>query len=113
LTDVYLLALAVRRGRRLETFDRSISLAAFRGATAAHLVVLWHVNHLCEARAPIGAISFAAAARSTQRHTAVPMHETRPNVGYFYLLKFAFDGHGRAWRLQAAHEGSARNAGAD
>jgi uncharacterized protein len=40
ITDSYLLALAVARGGRLVTFDRSLSLAAVRGATAAHLTVL-------------------------------------------------------------------------
>jgi uncharacterized protein len=40
LTDVYLLALAVRHGGRLVTFDRSIPLSAVAGATADHLVVL-------------------------------------------------------------------------
>lgn len=37
LTDVYLLALAVRRGGRLATFDRSIPLGAVGNATEAHL----------------------------------------------------------------------------
>ena len=41
LTDVYLLGLAVRMDGRLATFDRSIPLAAVRGALAdQHLVVL-------------------------------------------------------------------------
>ena len=40
LTDVYLLALAVQRGGRLVTFDRSIAIAAVHAATPAHLVVL-------------------------------------------------------------------------
>jgi uncharacterized protein len=40
LTDVYLLALAVKNGGRLVTFDRSIPLAAVRGAEARHLVVI-------------------------------------------------------------------------
>jgi toxin-antitoxin system PIN domain toxin len=40
LTDIYLLALAVRRKGRLVTFDRSISIAAVREATPEHLVVL-------------------------------------------------------------------------
>ena len=40
LTDVYLLALAVRRGGFLATFDRSIPLKAVRGARAGDLVVL-------------------------------------------------------------------------
>jgi toxin-antitoxin system PIN domain toxin len=40
LTDVYLLALAVRRDGRLATFDRSIPGKAVRGARAGHLVVV-------------------------------------------------------------------------
>ncbi|WP_310569715.1 TA system VapC family ribonuclease toxin [Gemmatimonas sp.] len=40
LTDVYLLALAVRHGGALVTFDRSIAVDAVRGASAASLVVL-------------------------------------------------------------------------
>jgi uncharacterized protein len=40
LSDVYLLALAVRHSGALVTFDRSIGLSAVRGATAAHLVLL-------------------------------------------------------------------------
>lgn len=40
LTDVYLLALAVARGGRLVTFDRSLSLAAVAGAQKKHLVVI-------------------------------------------------------------------------
>jgi hypothetical protein len=40
LTDVYLLALAVKNGGRLVTFDRSIPLRAVRGAEAHHVVVL-------------------------------------------------------------------------
>ena len=40
LTDIYLLALAVKNGGRLVTFDRSIALAAVRRATPDHLVVL-------------------------------------------------------------------------
>jgi hypothetical protein len=39
ITDVYLLALAVKNGGRLVTFDRSIPLAAVRGAEPRHLVV--------------------------------------------------------------------------
>jgi len=39
LTDVYLLALAVRHGGVLVTFDRAIAIEAVRGATAS-LVVL-------------------------------------------------------------------------
>ena len=37
LTDVYLLALAVRNDGRLVTFDAGISLSAVRGAKARHL----------------------------------------------------------------------------
>lgn len=37
VTDLYLLALAVRRGGRLVTFDQSIASAAVRGADARHL----------------------------------------------------------------------------
>jgi uncharacterized protein len=40
ITDAYLLALAVRHGGRLVTFDRSIPLSAVAGAEARHLVVL-------------------------------------------------------------------------
>jgi uncharacterized protein len=40
LTDIYLLALAVKHGGRLVTFDRSIPLSAVHGATAGNLVVL-------------------------------------------------------------------------
>ena len=40
ITDVYLLALAVKNGGRLVTFDRSIPLAAVRGAEPRHLVVI-------------------------------------------------------------------------
>jgi uncharacterized protein len=40
LTDVYLLALAVKNGGRLVGFDQRIALTAVRGATAAHLVAL-------------------------------------------------------------------------
>jgi toxin-antitoxin system PIN domain toxin len=40
LTDIYLLALAVRHDGRLATFDRRISLAAVRGAEPRHLVVI-------------------------------------------------------------------------
>jgi len=40
ITDLYLLALAVRHGGRLVTFDAAISLPAVRGATARHLVQL-------------------------------------------------------------------------
>lgn len=40
ITDVYLLALAVKNGGRLVTFDRGIALAAVRGAEARHVVML-------------------------------------------------------------------------
>jgi toxin-antitoxin system PIN domain toxin len=40
VTDVYLLALAVRRAGRLVTFDRRITAAAVPGASAAQLVVI-------------------------------------------------------------------------
>ena len=40
LTDVYLVALAVRHSGRLVTFDHSISIQSVKGAKAAHLVTL-------------------------------------------------------------------------
>lgn len=40
LTDVYLLALAVRHGGRLVTFDGTIAIAAVKGARKEHLVDL-------------------------------------------------------------------------
>jgi toxin-antitoxin system PIN domain toxin len=40
LTDVYLLALAVKNGGRLATLDRTVPLAAVRGAEPRHLVVI-------------------------------------------------------------------------
>lgn len=40
LTDIYLLALAVRRNGHLVTFDRSIPLRAVVGAKASHLKIL-------------------------------------------------------------------------
>jgi uncharacterized protein len=40
ITDVYLLALAVRHAGRFVTFDASISLDAVRGAGKKHLVAL-------------------------------------------------------------------------
>jgi toxin-antitoxin system PIN domain toxin len=40
LTDVYLLALAVRRDGRLATFDRSIPAKTVRGARADHLALI-------------------------------------------------------------------------
>lgn len=40
ITDAYLLALAVRHGGALATFDQRIGLNSVRGATAEHLVLL-------------------------------------------------------------------------
>jgi toxin-antitoxin system PIN domain toxin len=40
ITDLYLLALAVRRQGRLVTFDGAVPLAAIHGARPAHLVVI-------------------------------------------------------------------------
>lgn len=40
LTDIYLLALAVRHGGRFVTFDAAIALDAVKGAKAQHLVKL-------------------------------------------------------------------------
>ncbi|MCF8476765.1 MAG: PIN domain-containing protein [Pseudolabrys sp.] len=40
ITDVYLLALAVKNGGRLVTFDRGIAIGAVRGAEAKHMVSL-------------------------------------------------------------------------
>ncbi|MBK7003887.1 MAG: VapC toxin family PIN domain ribonuclease [Burkholderiales bacterium] len=40
LTDLYLLALAVRNGGRLVSFDQRIPLSAVQGARAEHLVKL-------------------------------------------------------------------------
>ena len=40
ITDVYLLGLAVRKGGRLISFDRSIPLNAVAGGESRHLVVL-------------------------------------------------------------------------
>lgn len=40
ITDVYLLGLAVRKGGRLATFDRSIPVSAVRGAGPEHLAIL-------------------------------------------------------------------------
>jgi uncharacterized protein len=40
ITDVYLLALAVKNGGRLVTFDRGLPVKAIRGAEGRHLVVL-------------------------------------------------------------------------
>jgi toxin-antitoxin system PIN domain toxin len=40
ITDVYLLALAVKNGGRLATLDHGIALRAVRGAEPKHLVVI-------------------------------------------------------------------------
>jgi uncharacterized protein len=40
ITDVYLLALAVKNGGRLATLDRNVPLGAVRGAEPKHLAVL-------------------------------------------------------------------------
>lgn len=40
ITDLYLLALAVRNGGRLVSFDQTIALSSVRGATARHLHLL-------------------------------------------------------------------------
>jgi predicted nucleic acid-binding protein len=40
LTDVYLLALAVKHGGRLATFDRTIPVSAIRGGELQHLAVV-------------------------------------------------------------------------
>ena len=40
ITDVYLLALAVKNGGRLATHDRSVPLGAARGAEPRHLAVI-------------------------------------------------------------------------
>lgn len=40
LTDMYLLALAVKNGGRLVTFDAHIAIGAVQGATAQHLFTL-------------------------------------------------------------------------
>lgn len=40
ITDAHLLALTVRRGGQLVTFDRSIPMSAVRGAKPEHLLVL-------------------------------------------------------------------------
>lgn len=40
ITDVYLLALAVKNGGRLATLDRSIPIAAVHGADARHVAVI-------------------------------------------------------------------------
>ena len=40
LTDIYLLALAVKNSGRLATFDRSIALTSVAGATADHIELM-------------------------------------------------------------------------
>jgi predicted nucleic acid-binding protein len=40
LTDVYLLALAVRHGGRLVTFDRAVPLGAVTNAREGHLAIV-------------------------------------------------------------------------
>lgn len=40
VTDLYLLALAVRHGGRFVTFDRSVPIGAIRNAEKKHLVIL-------------------------------------------------------------------------
>jgi uncharacterized protein len=40
ITDIYLVALAAKNGGRFVTFDRAISVAAVRGATDLHIVVI-------------------------------------------------------------------------
>ena len=40
MTDLYLLALAVRRGGTFVTFDRGVVVAAVRGAIGGNLTVL-------------------------------------------------------------------------
>lgn len=40
ITDTYLLALAIKNGGRLATFDQSISLHAVRHAEPRHLIVI-------------------------------------------------------------------------
>ncbi len=40
ITDAYLLALALKNGGRLATFDRSITVPAVRGARLQHLVLI-------------------------------------------------------------------------
>ncbi len=44
ITDTYLLALAVKRGGRLITFDEGISILAVKGATGKSLTVLGRKN---------------------------------------------------------------------
>jgi toxin-antitoxin system PIN domain toxin len=40
ITDIYLLALAVKQGGRLATFDQGVNLTAVRGAAPHHLCVI-------------------------------------------------------------------------
>lgn len=40
LTDIYLLALAVKHGGRLATFDRAIPVSAVQGAEPRHIAVI-------------------------------------------------------------------------
>ena len=40
ITDIYLLAVAVKHGGRLATFDRAIPIAAVHGAEPRHVAVL-------------------------------------------------------------------------
>jgi uncharacterized protein len=40
ITEVYLLALSVKNGGRLASFDLRVPIAAVRGATPAHLAIL-------------------------------------------------------------------------
>ena len=40
LTDAYLLALAVKHGGSLATFDQTVVLSAVHGARSAHLTLL-------------------------------------------------------------------------
>ena len=40
ITDIYLLALAVKHGGRLVTFDRGMSVKTVRGAGVQHLVII-------------------------------------------------------------------------
>jgi toxin-antitoxin system PIN domain toxin len=61
VTDVYLLALAVRRGGCFVSFDSSIPRTAIRGAEKKHLLALWRpaapvdhhrVDHWCRSSLP-------------------------------------------------------------
>ena len=40
LTDAYLLALAIKHGGSLATFDQTVALSAVHGARSAHLTLL-------------------------------------------------------------------------